>query len=125
MLIFHAVGYPSCDSNATLSDTVAGETVFYNCQTTYSGLWAPVMEWWDNWGDEHTPINATDDIQVNYSVTLKVTPGDTGRQLETQMFFGPPPDGAIPSSDDKNYWANNAPTYKTCHTFDELNVFCK
>ena len=104
---------------------VAGEGVTYNCLTPYQGLWAPDIEWWDNMGGEYTPSNDTDAIQVDYTVTLTVTPGDTGRQLETQLFFGPPPDGAIPPSDDKNHWATNEPTYKTSHNFGELEIFCK
>ncbi len=104
---------------------MAGEGVEYNCLTTYRGLWAPVMEWSDNVGDEYIPVNATDDIQVDYTVTLTVTPGDTGKQLESHLFFGPPPEGALPTADDKNFWASNAPTYKISHQFQELVVFCK
>ena len=104
---------------------VVGESVTYNCGTTYRGLWAPVMEWWDNFGEEFTPINSTNDMEADYTVKLKVTPGDTGRQLETQLFFENPPDGAVPPSDDNNNWSTNAPAYKMSHTFGELEVFCK
>ncbi len=87
-------------------------------------LMQPCLTWWlgkvDNWGGEYNPANATNDILVDYTVSLTVTPDDTGRQLETQLFFAPPPDGAIPPSDEKNNWATNEPTYKTSPKFGEL-----
>ena len=76
-------------------------------------------------GNRYTALNTTTETEVEYTVFLSVDRDDTGAALQANLTFGPPPEGALPPSDDKVFWANNAPLHTTLHQFDALMVYCK
>ncbi len=114
-----------CSTDVDPGDMMPGETIEYRCLANYQGLWAPDILWTDNMGHSYNPVNSTTNMKVEYSVSLTVDCNDTGVALQANLTFGPPPEGAIPPSDDKVFWAANAPSYTTSHQFDELMLYCK
>ena len=115
-----------CSTEGNPGDMVAGENIVFACQAPFQGLWAPVIKYKDNLDNNYTLTNYTSDIHVRYSVPFTVHKGDTGKQLQTELVFGSPPNGAmIPPSNERNIWDNTIPSFTRNHIFEKLEVLCK
>ncbi len=115
-----------CQVNFTYSELVEGESVHFTCRMDYWGLWAPYITFDDNRAStQYNTINETTDTVAVYSVVFTVTPEDNGRILQAHLRFPIPPDGAIPTSDNKDIYAENAPSFTSGKSFDPLTVYCK
>ena len=88
-IYFNLESDPTCTADTGTTSVVdEGESIRLQCTVTYRGRWAPVVTWWDGFGQELPSMNAgRSNRDVRQQVMLSVTDVYDGHSFVCETRF--------------------------------------
>jgi len=119
----YAESNPQCSTNLSASGAVLeNDVIAMTCSITYSGSWAPVMNWMDlGTGQYFTDDNitmTTTETMVTSQLTITASADFHDSQIQCNTFFAQP--APFPPTS-----ATNVPSYSYTWTSTTLDIHCE
>jgi len=114
---------PQCSTDLSASGAVLeNDVILMTCSITYSGSWAPVVNWMDLgtgqfFSDDNITLT-TNETTVTSQLKITASADFHGSQIHCNTFFAEPAPSP-PTS------ATNVPSYSYTWTSPTLNVHCE